>query len=246
MASKTGIDFIDLRYDRIEQIKRESQKIVTQEIAKAYDGTFKDFGKIQEQEIREAFAMSVNMFYDAYAPSRYKRRNDLYDVMGEIKFKEKGTVETEGVLSVGGTSFSGEYMGLFREPQGTFRDRSGNSLFGKVFIDGWHGGAESINDNSAELWGAHPEPGVPYYRKGGMITRTDRHGKTYKKYHPYGVWGKKAEQSTSAYELFVDEMHKREKGALYDAMKNISSKYVKIMADNLGREISKIIKRIWV
>lgn len=78
-------------------------------------------------EIAEAFEkiyeQAIGRWYDAYTPIFYSRNHSLYDLM---ETKEDGS--------------DGAFTFLFDGANMT-HDRHGDSLFEKVFIQGWHGGA---------------------------------------------------------------------------------------------------------
>ena len=71
----------------------------------------------------EIYKQSVDRWYGAYTPIFYSRNHSLYDLM-EMEDDDAG-----GALTF---LFDGANM---------THDRHGDSLFEKVFIKGWHGGA---------------------------------------------------------------------------------------------------------
>ena len=112
-----------------------------------------EYSQYQEEAITKIFNDAVTSFYNAYTPHLYVREGDtesksggLYDVL-EIQRDNDGNILYDSTHNIDDI-LDGSKMHL---------GRSGNSLYEKVFVSGWHGGAEGGEK--------HPHPGTPYYRK---------------------------------------------------------------------------------
>ena len=181
---------------------RVSEELET-ETSKAMDEASMEFGQYQQSKITELFNNAVSYFYNQYEPVFYKRQGDpntlsggLYDVLS-LKVDEFGQVEYDSPFD------------LIDEDR-MHKDREGNSLFQKVFMQGWHGGAESIAESKVGTWGAHPNPGVPYYRTP----------------HPkYARWGERAKQSVSPWTTFNTSVRDAESGIILQRFKEISQRH---------------------
>lgn len=131
--------------------KKKVIRVCNREFSKEITRTYNDIIKWQKKRISEIFNEAVDKFYSSYPPNLYDRQGDpsshtggLYELLS-MDVNESGT-----------SVFLGDnYMGLFDESR-MHGDRHGGSLFEKVFIEGWHGGAESGP--------GHPDPGTPYWR----------------------------------------------------------------------------------
>lgn len=152
--------------------QEKGMKIVKEEYAKAIKDTYEEFGRYQEMIIEEIFNNAVNQFYTSYTPDFYDRTRGLYDVLDLI-------IDKRGIVLTGMDN-----MLLFDRDK-MHGDRKGGDLFHKVFIEGWHGGAES------SYRGDHPESGTPYYRK---------------PYRYYTQWGKRAKRTESPYQIINQEL----------------------------------------
>ena len=149
------------------------------------------FGEQQAKLYAEAFSDAIDAFYNDYEPEFYARRFSLYKAWKSKRDTDKtvmGTIDDgDGGWAIDEASFlesnvHGNLTGNMREGGGA------EELFNQAFIEGWHGGAKTINDEAAVTWGRHPAPGIPYYRKPGWVTYPD--GTT--KLHRYAKWSRRA------------------------------------------------------
>ena len=180
--------------DYISKVKDTGERIRVawkEEIEKEVKIGLQEFGTWQRTNIKELFESSVNTFYGAYSPKYYKRKgsNNLRSVL-DLKPDDMGILDLDK---------DNEHRGLYNEDK-LHPDRNGGSLFEKVFVEGYHGGAEGISSAAAEYWGAHPNPGTPYYRRGGYVKTKEGTGF----YHPYAKWGRPAVKTKSIYKMMIE------------------------------------------
>lgn len=176
-----------------EPIKKENINLIMDE-----------FSKKQQEYIERKFKDAVTQFYNNYDPEYYIRLGNkksesggLYDIVNVGKAQdETGQVDFERGID--------QVLDEDRAPMG----RNGyDDIYEKVFKGGWHGGAEGINAKAARVWGAHPDPGTPYYRKPGMVYLSGL-GRVW---HKYGRWGRKAVQDEmSPYDVFRKQIEANE------------------------------------
>lgn len=197
-----------------ERVTSELSANIEIAVNKMYDV----YNAYEERKVRELFNSAVAQFYASYTPIRYKRRYSLYDVLH---------IENGRVI----------YSNLFDWSK--VKDRSGKdshdpsenpkSYYSLFFEQGWHGGATKIKPSSVYQWGAHPNPGTPYWRKdirvfvGGQTVVVR-----------YGTWGDQAYQTYSDAPLTII---KREFPALDAEMWRT---FCQLSQDTLNREIRKI------
>ena len=223
MGKKNDIDEIMDEMDRkIQQWCDYTLKRLNEETSKAMDAAYKDFGIYQQRVITEIFWGAVDQFYSDYTPSEYQRTYGLFDVLDlDSNLDEYGMVVT-GVKGFGDL-FDATKM---------HKDRKGNDLFDKVFMHGWHGGAENINTGAAAIWGNHPSPGIPYYRTYGWVQYPNS---SKKRWHRYGSWGQKAIQTKPPYKIFKEHMTAIERGEMLRT-------FVKISNEHNDKAVTKVQK----
>lgn len=226
MASGNRVEGFDKTNARLLRMKDLILEAAKEEVPKTLHDINEEFGEYYKSVIKREFGSAVSEFYNAYIPRYYPRREGLYALLDIQK-------ERDGSLDV-----SDDYMSVFNEDY-LHGDRSGNSLFDKVFIQGWHGGAEGIGSNSY-IVDPHPRPGVPYYRAPGPMLLKD--GTRIKRYK-YGRWGRIAIRTKSAYRIFIDEMSHLEGTELFSMFKQISAKHADILAGRLNGEILDRIRQ---
>lgn len=177
-----------------------------------------EFGSYQRERIKQLFNDAVNKFYSSYTPSQYERTWGLYDVLS-ISQNSFGEVIYDDIQDI-------------LDPSRMHTDRKGGDLFEKVFMHGWHGGAEGINSNE-EMWGNHPSPGTPYYRKPGFITLPDGT----RVWHRWGQWGKRAVKTTPPADILYDSLVRAEYGDLREHAKEIFYRHNDEMVQYVNQEI---------
>jgi len=207
---------------------------------------FAEFGALYKQKIENIYKKSVDDFYDAYTPKVYKRTHSLYDVLS-VKTDENGMVISGDDIYGFGLSESGahnlglSFMDLFDESK-MVTGRGGQSLFDTVFIGGYHGGAADISTSKEAVWGAHPQPGKPYYRRGGWVKYP---GSTAKKWHRYGKWGRAAVKTKSIYQMMVVNLGAAESGEIFDDFKRIMDSHGDAAAKKVNDAIVELSKEIF-
>ena len=203
-----------------EYLKRTKEAIMTYanaETDKAVKKSYKEFGIYESNEIRRIFRNAVDKWYGSYTPTLYDRQGNtdsgtggLYEIL-DIKFDARGMVLIDSL------TFDDIY-----NPSNLHPDRRGGSLYEKVFVQGWHGGAETISSEKAPIYGEHPNDGVPYYRTP----------------HPYySHWGGEAYRSESVYDMVQTELSIAE-----DTY--IQSKFEEIVHKNNDKAVEEICSQI--
>ena len=196
---------IDAMADRMKSnLEMEAELILealNERTSKAMDDAMVEFGEYQKEKITEIFNEAVDRFYSAYSvvENGYQRQGNpakheggLYEVL-EIQLDDDGTVY------MGNTGE--DYTTLFDQSK-MHKDRHGGDLFNKVFMSGWHGGAESGD--------GHPQNGTPYWRTPIPI---------------YSRWGRKARKTTSPYTMIARDLGAIEGGEMFMKFKEISQYY---------------------
>lgn len=185
---------IDWDADLIPQLERlasvidkEQDKYWNRVKSKFVKDLKKDFSSKQRAIIERMFRESVTKFYNAYSPSVYTRQGHPDDGSG-------GLYELLSI-NMGGNDMIAMSLPGYDELYDASQMHSGRNgydgLFDKVFMQGWHGGAESISDEKAGIYGRHPSPGTPYYRTPPGS---------------YARWGRRAKQSQSAYDIMREKI----------------------------------------
>ena len=132
--------------DYMNKLKQKAAEAVK----KALAVTWQEFFVSVEANVRDIFNDVIQHFYADYEPLEYHRTESLYNLL-------------QTRLSPNGDSLS-----IWFEPSEMSSFRSGYSgedgLYDQVFRHGWHGGADTIADSKVAKYGAHPDPGVPYWR----------------------------------------------------------------------------------
>lgn len=220
MGTYSDIDaiFDDIR-NRITRLGNRILQAMNDETSKAMDDAMVEFGIFQQNYISNVFSSAVSSFYDSYTPGIYKRTNGLFDVL-DLKVDDNGMV----------ISYSNDYMDMFNEEK-MHKGRSGNDLFQKVFVSGYHGGAENPYDG-----------GTLCYRAPGLY-RPENGDKPY--WYRYGKWGRPAVRTKSAYEMFVEDMRSAEGGEMLDAFKSISQKHNDMAIDRVVKMIPRLEAEIF-
>ena len=195
MADKNTINkIVKWAQDSLKELPSISKKIKdnrkkTQK--EEFEEMDKEFGKIQTEMYEKAYDDAIDAFYNSYEPIYYKRRFSLYRAWHAINDPDGsivGTVPTDDGWSIDeDLLISANIIGA-RTGAGMRSGLGVEELFKQAFEEGWHGGAKTIDDDKVAVWGKHPKPGVPYYRKPGMVT----YDNGVSKMHKYGKWGRRA------------------------------------------------------
>lgn len=219
-------------FDRkIQELKELCLDVVHEEMDKEVPIGMEEFGQYQAKWIEDTFRQAVGTFYSSYDPGDYKRKYGLYEVL-DLKYNENGTVKfTEPGYD---DLYDGSKMHANRS--------GGNNLFNDVFIEGYHGGARSINANAAKIWGQHPNPGVPYYRKHGFVKLP---GSKKRKFIKYGLWGSPAIPTDSPYSLIADEIDRAAGGEIFEEFKRIMDKHAEKWIKASQKRIQKIVSELF-
>lgn len=125
-----------------------------------------------EKDVNKIIKRAINDFYESYKPKYYRRKYSLRHM-----YK----------LTVGNGVYVIDYDSKY-----TFaKHRAENEyIFDLVFMEGWHGGAPDIDESKVEIWGEHPSPGTPYWRRPPRPWEDDEGYQ----HPPYTEWGREAKQ----------------------------------------------------
>ena len=182
-----------------EHLKAEADRASEELLPKLTAEVNKEFSDWQRYEVQQMFKESVDEFYHAYVPSVYPRQGNegsggLYELLSS------NVTGNDGLLVFNAPNYDELY-----DPSKMHPGRGGyDGLYQKVFVEGWHGGAEGIASEKVAKYGAHPSPGTPYYRKPVPY---------------YKRWGRPAVQTKSAYDIMKEKMNEADKeGGWFDEM----------------------------
>lgn len=192
----------------LHRIANETLAVLERETKKEGDLALQEFGRYQSEKIRDLFLDAVQRFYDAYSPSIYSRTYGLADLLN-IQTDSNGIVIYDTAEDL-------------IDPSNMHTGRSGNSLFEKVYMHGWHGGAEDGPD--------HPAPGVPYYRA------------------PYGIyarWSRPAVRTEPPHEIFRKALGAAESGEILAEFKRLSDRHNEIAMANVQRAVDQISRKYY-
>lgn len=197
----------------------------------AAENAYKEFGEYQRQKIESIFNAAINAFYNAYSPKVYERTGGLYNLLN-MSMNEKGLVDYDSAIDL-------------IDPNNMHPDRSGgDSLFETVFIQGWHGGARSIDSGKSAIWGTHPNTGDAYYRTRGLVTYPDT---GVRKMHRFGKWGKIAYRSESPFQIFSSDLQAEESegGEIHQKFMAICQKNWDDMCEKLQNDARSIKREVY-
>ena len=201
---------------KVPEFQRRKKEIFMDEIEKALQEAAVEFGERQQEVMEREFFSAVTAFYNTYHPKYYEREGDtsthtggLYDLLNLEK-------------DVWGRVSYASYDDLLDQSQMTL-DRRGNNLYNKVFVQGWHGGAEGGE--------GHPNPGVPYWRT--------PQGQYYN-------WGRRAKRAkTPPYERFIKQIYAAERGELSNEFHDIQQRYVDEAMERTKQRVPQLISEIF-
>lgn len=209
--------------DKVEKMKKEIVDGIVDNFNKRKPKIYKEFGVYQAQKVKELFNQAVDAFYNDYAPHDYSRIYGLYSLL-DIKYDSSGVVYMDSDTM---------YEDLYN-PEGLSGHRAdGETLYQTVFVKGYHGGAASISGDKASIWGHHPSPGIPYYRRAGMVTYPDGT----KKMHRYGKWGNAAVRADiSPFNMIYNTLLVKENSEMRDRLQEIAQAEADEVADQFVKE----------
>ena len=203
-------DFLKIIYEGCKQLlnnipiyKEERKK----HIVNIYKDEMKkediEFGQLQKQRLEQAFKDAVDEFYTNKEEGLYKRTHSLYNLLDfDDAFDSDGLIK--GTNEDGFITSNKSFEALVNKNKivSTRRNRAGakNYMYNLIFVEGWHGGADKIDPDKAETWGYHPSPGVPHYRRPGVVVYPNGVAK----HHPFARWGNAAvRDENSPLETFI-------------------------------------------
>lgn len=223
MDYKKALEEYNKEFERkVEIFKKKAISAWEAEWKKTEKRIFGEFGAFQKTIIRGTFKKGIAEYYDAYTPEYYDRKNGLYKIL-DMNMDEYGLVDY-GTESGGAPDEFNKLYNREKMPDGRYSKKKGMSypgteLFEKVFMQGWHGGAESGE--------GHPNPGTPYYRTGKGYSR----------------WGEKAEKTEAPFDILYRKLTNAEDTYMYSKLAEIVNKeYEKMKKDYVNKILPKIIK----
>ena len=168
-----GEDYIlDLLKQLCKEIKKEL-KPIADDIAEVVNDSSKIKRDITEETTTAIYEdlyyimdSCIDKFYESYTPKFYKREHSLYHAY-KVKIND----------CIIGWDFSPSYM-----PDGYDHEHRATNeyIFQMAFVEGYHGGANTIAENKVEKWGKHPHDGQYWYRTAPPIFAKDE--------PPYSRW----------------------------------------------------------
>lgn len=218
MNFKDVDQYYDDFYDRLTTLANRVLDEMNKVSKDTVEKTYAEFGIYQRDKIRQIFNDAVGHFYAAYTPTQYERTYGLYDVLN-ISYDRYGRVMYDEILDL-------------LDPGRMHTDRKGGDLFQKVFMEGWHGGAENIG-TSEDIWGSHPSPGIPYYRKPGFVTFPDGT----RRWHKWGKWGRRSVRTIAPATMMYNELLASEYGDLHSKLLEIVNRYNDEAMDRIHNEV---------
>lgn len=166
------------------------------------------------KELPDYFEGAIQTFYKGYKPKDdgYIRNYSLYQLLNV------GTNDDE---------YNSAYIEFDSRKMTPFRSGySGkDGLYTQVFLKGWHGGADHISPSKAEKWGAHPNPGTPYWRTPRIESQN-----TGAIYYPH--WGEEAEVAEMS--PFEDFRQRVEEFRLTTAQREFTENYGKFFQEEIS------------
>ena len=214
-------DYINNLKKVANDLTKRLQELSETEIENTLKNSYTEYAPFEQAELRRIFNDAVDTFYNDYTPVEYDRTHSLYNVL-DFKTDEYGMV----ISNVEG------YRDFYDESK-MVKGRHGQSLFDTVFVEGWHGGAASINPDAAQTWGVHPQPGTPYYRTSGWVLLP---GASKKVRYKYAKWGQMAVQSKSVYMMVHEGFDEAIQGILHKKLSEIVHKHNDVMVKNIKEQ----------
>lgn len=207
----------------IKEVTARVTEVIIEDIDTAFLDAYEEFSPYEHDELKAILNDAIDTWYDSYdkrGPYQPQKRMKNYSTFMDYNKDEDGLIDTGD---------PGERRGLFKKSKDLGPiDRSGNSLFEKVFIEGWHGGAK---------YGPfHPNPGIPYYR----TPYSENLSRAYKR------WGKRAKRTESAYKIFDKKVTRAEAGYLQKELDNMIDKHIDKALDIIEeKKIPEIVKEVF-
>ena len=161
-----------------------------EQLRKAINNAQEEIDVQFSKDIEQMIKFAAKEFYDDYHPSSYKRKGSMDEFYNVVVTDSASWVELGEEFSDTGHSVNNEY------------------IFETMFIEGWHGGADS-----GEF---HPDPGTPWYR-------------TYNKHSGWN-WLREASRmkdGMSPYSIFCDQYDEYAKNGYKEMSLNIFYKHLK-------------------
>lgn len=209
---------------KFEVFKKRADAAWKAECEKAKKQVFREFGAFQKTIISGTFKKGIQEYYDAYPPDIYRRENGLYKIL-DMNIDEEGFVDY-GTETGGAPDEFNKLYNREKMPDGRYSKKKGmaypgTELFEKVFMQGWHGGAESGD--------GHPDPDTPYYRTGAG----------------YSKWGEKAARTDAPFDILYRKLTNAEDTYMYSKFEEIAKREREKLMNNFNNKIlPKLVKEV--
>ena len=235
------MDEIDAYINQIEQniinFKKAVRAEEAKQVAEIKEKLAKDMAKKQDAVYEKLFKKVIKNYYAAYDPKFYKRlagnnSGGLFEVL-DLPDDETTDRSTVGVMSL----VDGGQMSISKYEDGGFvSEQAPAELFRTTFELGYHGGATKIKKGKAKVWGEHPSPGTPFWRKGGVVTA--KNGKKIR--HRWARWHVAAFQSEAPKDLFESAIQEAEDSEIQTYFIKTGTKYCQEVEKNIAAYATKL------
>lgn len=186
---------------QLKQLKDDLQEVVD-DIPKIKRDVANEISLQWYEDLDEIFTISIDKFYADYEPKFYRRTGSLYSVYKLTRHN--------GIIN---WDFGAQYMPDTHRVDNQY-------IYDWVFLQGYHGGANTIAESKVDKWGEHPHEGQPWYR-----TPHPSLGVT-----PYTAWSKYYAKKTMPPALRIETQLK---------------KYQEGKSDLIGRGMNDAITPAW-
>ena len=174
----------------LAQLKKDLKEVMD-DIPKIKKDVAKECADQIYKDLNNIFVACIDRFYADYEPLFYHRRE------GSLYHTYKLT-NKNGIVS---RDFGAQYMPQSYE----HKHRAPNQyIYDQMFLQGYHGGAHTIDPSKEEQWGIHPKDGTPWYR-------TPHPSRGVK--NPYNRWSERAAaQSKPPAQDIIEQLEQYENG----------------------------------
>lgn len=120
---------------------------------------------VMKKDIQMAFENVIDQFYMEYTPKTYESSGEgMFELLtfGEDENGPYAYIDPEKM------NYDPARDHAIDDPSG-FKEY----LYDITFRQGYHGGADKIDSDKVEKYGAHPHTGVPHYRTGMYFSKWD-------------------------------------------------------------------------
>lgn len=198
---------------------------INKNLKKIQDLVNKEATEAMKVDARRIFNESIDEYYDGYSPKFYERKISAYDSIDDrTQFRSGGLYDLMTIEDNGDSStllFDSDNMNYdWNERRGSSPENESGLkeyLYKTTFRKGWHGGADKIDPDLAEIYGEHPKPGTPYYRTPYKSYKSWGNEAKREKTSPFNSIKKKAaDYNNGEYAALVNNLLRKHIGHLLD------------------------------